>query len=259
MIKRTKKEVGLNLPNLKTNTINVDWDNDEEKNLAEDIHSMLQFSRVNKSNVNNAIAVLGVSTLPLLVRARQACIYPPLIQKHWDRLTEAGLLDNEENISEGLHGTSKIDKVCMTINKNKDNGHKKLVFCHYRGEIDILKLKLSRNEMNVETFDGRINEQQRQEILNCDCDVLLIQIQTGCEGLNLQHFSEIYFVSPHWNPAIEDQAVARCHRIGQTKNVHVYRFNMIGFDDNMETRTIDEYSSAVQDVKRDTMREIIVE
>ena len=39
-------------------------------------------------------------------------------------------------------------------------------------------------------------------------------------------FSEVYFVSPHWNPSIEEQAVARCHRIGQTQEVNVYRFIM---------------------------------
>jgi hypothetical protein len=57
--------------------------------------------------------------------------------------------------------------------------------------------------------------------------VLILQIQTASEGLNLQHhFSEIYFVSPHWNPAVQDQAVARCHRIGQTKPVSVYNYAM---------------------------------
>ena len=61
-------------------------------------------------------------------------------------------------------------------------------------------------------------------------DALILQIQTGCEGLNLQeNYSEIYFVSPHWNPAIEDQAIARCHRIGQKKPVLVKRFMMSDF------------------------------
>ena len=54
-----------------------------------------------------------------------------------------------------------------------------------------------------------------------------MQIQTGCEGLNLQdNFSEIYFTSPHWNPCVEDQAIARCHRIGQKKTVYVFKFEM---------------------------------
>ena len=62
-------------------------------------------------------------------------------------------------------------------------------------------------------------------------DVIILQIQTGCEGLNLQHFQEIYFVSPHWNPAVEAQAVARCHRIGQEAEVDVFRFTMEAIDD----------------------------
>ena len=217
---------------------------------------MLQFSRVNKMNINNTIAALGVSTLPLLVRARQSCVYPPLIANQFQRLVEAGILDNDDRIHEGLLGESKIHKVSEMICKNARNGHKKLVFCHYRGEIDIIAEKLTETGMTVLTFDGRIQQNQRHDILNSDCDVLIMQIQTGCEGLNLQQFSEIYFVSPHWNPAVEDQAVARCHRMGQEKEVRVYRFNMVGFDENMATRTLDEYSAAVQEVKRGICSEI---
>ena len=54
--------------------------------------------------------------------------------------------------------------------------------------------------------------------------VLLIQIKSGCEGLNLQNYNDVYFTSPHWNPAVEDQAVARVHRLGQLKPVNVYHF-----------------------------------
>ena len=46
-------------------------------------------------------------------------------------------------------------------------------------------------------------------------DVLILQIKSGCEGLNLQDYNQVYFVSPHWNPAVEDQAIARAYRIGQ--------------------------------------------
>jgi len=80
-------------------------------------------------------------------------------------------------------------------------------------------------------------------------DVLILQIKTGSEGLNLQHFKEIYFVSPHWNPAIEDQAVARCHRIGQENEVDIFRFTMTGFG-NEGSRSLDRYASEVQDAKR---------
>ena len=61
-----------------------------------------------------------------------------------------------------------------------------------------------------------------------NADILILQVQTCCEGLNLQAYSEVYFVTPHWNPFVEEQAVARCHRIGQKADVHVYRFFMDG-------------------------------
>ena len=68
-------------------------------------------------------------------------------------------------------------------------------------------------------------------------DVLIAQIQTCCEGLNLQHFAEVYFTTPHWNPAVEDQAVARAHRIGQKDEVDVFRF-MTTFKEPTKNDTI---------------------
>jgi SNF2 family DNA or RNA helicase len=81
--------------------------------------------------------------------------------------------------------------------------------------------------------------------------VLLLQIKVGCEGLNLQEFSEVYFLSPNWNPAVEDQAVARCHRIGQTVPVDIFRFSMEGF--GRDTQSIDTYITERQNEKRKVM------
>jgi len=128
------------------------------------------------------------------------------------------------------------------------------VFCHYRGEIDELSSRFEKQGMTVVTLDGRTPNSEREKILRSSPDVLILQIQTGCEGLNLQQFSEIYFVSPHWNPAVEDQAIARAHRIGQNEKVDVFRFIMEGFDDEEETCTLDAHSKAVQDTKRKAMR-----
>ena len=112
--------------------------------------------------------------------------------------------------------------------------------------------------MNVKTFDGRVPASQRNEILTGNCDCLILQIKTGCEGLNLQQFSEIYFVSPHWNPAVEDQAVARCHRMGQESNVEVFRFRSCDKSrpEGKTFKTIDEYSFDKQVEKREFMDEL---
>ena len=85
-------------------------------------------------------------------------------------------------------------------------------------------------------------------------EVLILQIQTGCEGLNLQHFNEIYFVSPHWNPAIEDQAIARAHRIGQEKETFVFKFIMNSFDEKQKCNCIEKHACNIQNQKRDVMK-----
>jgi len=107
------------------------------------------------------------------------------------------------------------------------------VFCHFRAEIDCIQARLTTAfpSLVVRYLDGRTRENERRQILapDADIDVLILQIQTCCEGLNLQQFSEVYFVSPDWNPSVEDQAIARCHRFGQTEPVVVFRFIMAPF------------------------------
>jgi len=262
LLRRTKEQAGITLPNLHLTTTNVLWETEDEKDLAEDIHSLLRFSNVDSTSerrVNNQIAALDMPMLAVLVRARQACILPKLMKNNFDALTNAGLLDESSIHLSALTSSSKLNAVVNHIVKRKDNQNSKIVFCHYRGEIDEIQQRLIRNGLSVETFDGRTPQHERERILTTTCDVLILQIQTGCEGLNLQHFSEIYFVSPHWNPAVEDQAIARCHRIGQLKETHVFRFNMAGFDTEHSTQdsaqvTLDEYSIEVQNAKRKIMK-----
>ena len=252
MLKRTKEQVGIQLPAVKEENVEVKWANRDESMLAEDIHGMLSFADVrSERQTNAAVAAMSSSVLPTLIRCRQSCVLPGLMKGSIQKLDRAGLLDSSEyDIKAATSSSSKLDAVCEKIIGRKDNGRGKLVFCHFRGEIDLLASRLREADMNVETFDGRTNLSRRQEILNNEgLDVLILQIKTGSEGLNLQHFKEIYFVSPHWNPAIEDQAVARCHRIGQENEVDIFRFTMAGFD-NEGSRSLDRYASEVQDAKR---------
>jgi SNF2 family DNA or RNA helicase len=245
----------------------VDWTSQKEMSLSEELHSALSFSHVNpEKGLNKQIVDIfrNKGKLALMLRAKQSCIYPKLMAKELDKMIEKGTLSNYSSYKEAFNNTSKLDAAIQSILNRKDNGCGKLIFCHYREEIDEIASRLRNGGMTkVATFDGRTGGSKRYDILNDKNDALILQIQTGCEGLNLQeNYSEIYFISPHWNPAVEDQAIARCHRIGQTKPVYVERFEMCSFaveEQEIATKTIDKYVNDVQEGKRIITREIIAD
>ena len=240
VLKRTKQSVGLSLPPLTTKNIVVPWSNPAEMILARNLHSGIGCLNIPGSDapIANPVAALpdadtqNMSWFPepspvkigRMIQAKQSCIYPRLAcRKSVPQMPPC----EDENYS------SKISKVVRTILSRKDNGKRKIVFCHFRGEIDYIQARITTAfpSLVVRYLDGRTKESERRQILapDADIDVLILQIQTCCEGLNLQQFSEVYFVSPDWNPSIEDQAIARCHRFGQTEPVVVFRFIMAPF------------------------------
>jgi SNF2 family DNA or RNA helicase len=265
ILRRTKADADIELPMLVDKTEIVAWNTETgEKQIAENIHAKLRFANM-EIGAGNQIAMFDDTPLVSLLRARQVCILPNMLSNrlikkkkmHAIEADEDDVYKSENWYLYGLKTSSKLDAVINKIIERKANGKRKLMFCHYRQEIDVIAHRLRRQDMNVVTFDGRTSMSMREVILtSCSIDVLILQIQTGCEGLNLQQFSEIYFVSPHWNPAIEDQAVARCHRIGQTEPVNVFRFHMSCFDEEMENSSLDVYSSQVQEFKRSIMKEL---
>ena len=271
ILKRTKKQVGIILPDVHLNSKEVVWKSQQEKSLSEEIHTILRM--VSERKMRDVAKIIGNqpgAILRALLRARQSCILPKLMNKMFDNFVKDGELSTYDSYKDGLSFSSKIDSVIDSILQNKGNGCGKLIFCHFREEIDEIRKRLEDGGiLKVACFDGRVNQTFRQTMLEEGNEVLILQIQTGCEGLNLQeHYSEIYFVSPHWNPCVEDQAIARCHRIGQTKEVKVYRFNMDNFEEEERTEdsdarvkytTIESHVTKVQDEKRAIASSVMTE
>jgi len=260
ILKRSKKQVGILMNDVVSHKNIVLWTNLKEMQLSEEIHSALPFSRVSTEKGREIITGLKKGgILSLMLHARQTCILPKLMTNKLAKLYQLGAISDYATYKEVFNCSSKLDSVVASILERKGNGCGKLVFCHFREEIDEIASRLRNGGItDVATFDGRTSNSKRFDILNDKNEALILQIQTGCEGLNLQeNYSEIYFVSPHWNPAIEDQAIARCHRIGQTKSVLVKRFEMGNFfDPDIRTRTVDNYVEAVQLNKRLIANEI---
>ena len=220
ILKRTKKQVGIQMTDIVKEKTMVPWTNSREKELFEEVHSRLKFSGVARSGdrvgidrISNGIALTN------MIRARQVSVMPKLLAACMTRY-------EQDHYADGLTAFSKLGAVVASILVNRGNGAGKLVFCMFKEEIDEVCARLLAGGMTkVARLDGRTGKRGRAAALTEKNEALVMQIQTGCEGLNLQeNYSEIYFVSPHWNPAVEDQAVARCHRIGQMKDVVVRRF-----------------------------------
>ena len=269
ILKRTKQDVGIDLPTInETNTV-VSWENIREKKMSEEIHSVIKMTGVSDKRSGQFAKQLIADKGPLIaiLRARQSCIMLSLMQHTVHNLVLNGQLSesylNPFRNERGLG--SKMNAVVDFILKRKNNGKGKIIFCHFQKEIDALATRFRENNMTVAIFDGRSHGKKKMKNISEKFDILILQIQTGCEGLNLQeNYSEVYFVSPHWNPSIEDQAVARCHRIGQRHNVEVFKFIMNDFDiekeknTNVNPITLEKYICSVQDIKRKIRDDILV-
>ena len=95
----------------------------------------------------------------------------------------------------------------------------------------------------MDYINGSRTYKQKNQIIENVPDVLLLQINSCCTGLNLQHYNTIYFTSLHYNPALHLQAIARAHRIGQLSQVKVY--NLI-IKDTIDTRVRDIISNKIE-------------
>jgi SNF2 family DNA or RNA helicase len=245
ILRRTKQQVGIQMPAIESITKNVAWQNEQEKKFAKDIHQAVAYPK---------------TKLKMMNYARQTCILPAMMTSKVSSLINDSLIYPEHFMTTATNYSSKIDALIAGMVERRENGNGKIIFCHYRQEIDEIKRRLMMSGFEkIVIFDSRLSLGKRMKLLNeTVIEVLIIQIKTGSEGLNLQkNFSEIYFVSPNWNPAIQDQAIARCHRIGQTKDVQVFHYIMDSFDEENSLITMDKYIDLVQEDKRIIIEDVI--
>jgi hypothetical protein len=223
----------------------VAWETESEKEFAWHIHSLLTFCQVPKKpvalQIEHEAENVNALRMKYMARAQQVCVYPPMIHRaivHFEKLLyeleeTAPQVSTAQQVYPNMDtaqlyvSQSKIDAVMKTLLERSANGSGKIVFCRYYAEIDILaqRLQLADPTLQVAKFDGRVKNSKRAEVLGTPVDILLAQIKMCREGLNLQdNYSEVYFPSPDFNPATEQQAIARCWRMGQKKEVHVFRY-----------------------------------
>jgi SNF2 family DNA or RNA helicase len=145
----------------------------------------------------------------------------------------------------------KLETLIENI-KEKTGKHKILVFSQFVKMLQIVKNRLEEDQIHYEYLDGQTtNRQEKVENFqnNANVRVFLISLKAGGTGLNLTEADYVFIIDPWWNPAVENQAIDRSYRIGQTKKVMAYR--MICKD------TIEEKIVSLQQKKKNVASSII--
>ena len=109
-------------------------------------------------------------------------------------------------------------------------GEKVIIFSQFKNSLDLLAILLNENGYHNEhmMYHGRLTPQDKESTLqrfeqNPTKSILLMSIKAGGVGLNLVAANHVILLDPWWNRAVEEQALARVHRIGQTREVHIHR------------------------------------
>jgi len=124
--------------------------------------------------------------------------------------------------------SSKIRAVIQELNQ-MEPGVKVLVYSQFTSMLDLLEIHLKDSNKKFTRLDGRLKLTQRTHNINLfntdpTTNILLLSLKCGSLGLNITSASRVLLIEPWWNPFVEEQAIDRVHRIGQTKEVKVTRF-----------------------------------
>ena len=123
--------------------------------------------------------------------------------------------------------SSKMEVFKETVSELIENGHKALIFSQFVGHLKLIEEWVKRKGIRYQYLDGSTPGKKREKAVNAfqegDGDLFLISLKAGGTGLNLTAADYVLHLDPWWNPAVEDQASDRAHRIGQQRPVTIYR------------------------------------
>jgi non-specific serine/threonine protein kinase len=237
ILRRTKEQVAKDLPE-KTETILFCEMEDEQRKVYE------AYRNDYRDKILGTIETQGIQRSQLtilqgLMKLRQICDSPAILNE----------TDKYPNHS------IKLDELAREITENIGD-HKALIFSQFLGMLALIRERLKELDIKFEYFDGSTSAQERERAIQSfqnddSCRVFLISLKAGGVGLNLTAADYVYIVDPWWNPAVEQQAIDRTHRIGQTKNIFAYR--MICKD------TIEDKILQLQEKKRILAKDLIAD
>jgi SNF2 family DNA or RNA helicase len=207
VMRRTKEQVATELPP-KTENLFFSKMTDDQLEIYEQTKSEYR-NELLKALETGDYAKSPIQMLQGLTKLRQIANHPALIDKDY----------------EGESG--KFEDVTHKLQSVVEAGHKVLVFSQFVKQLDLYRKYFERQHIKYSYLDGatinrgKVVEEFKNEK---EIQIFLISIKAGGVGLNLTEADYVFILDPWWNPAVEQQAIDRTHRIGQTKNVFIYKF-----------------------------------
>ena len=224
VLRRKKADVAPELPPRTDAVMYVELDEQER----------VVYDAIRAATQREVLALLAsgggvMAALEALLRLRQAACHVALIP------------------GQSADSSSKVSRLLLALEDAASDGHKALVFSQWTSLLDLIEPHLEAAGLSFVRLDGSVPQAARAGIVAefqaaSGPPVMLASLKAGGTGLNLTAADHVFLVDPWWNPAVEDQAADRAHRIGQDKPVFVYR--LVARD------TVEERILALQSTKR---------
>jgi superfamily II DNA or RNA helicase len=205
LLRRLKREVATELPP-RTETVLYCELSDNERSLYDSIFASTQ-SEVLKALGSEANTI---QVLEALLRLRQAACHPSLVP------------------AQQAETSAKLELFVETLKVSIENGHRALVFSQWTSFLDLVQTRLEQEAIHFSRLDGSTSAPNRARLVeefqaSGGPDCMLISLKAGGVGLTLTAADHVFILDPWWNPAVEDQAADRAHRIGQENPVLIHR------------------------------------
>ena len=230
VLRRTKEEVAPDLPDKIVDVVRVDLGREHR-------HIYDQFLARERARILDLLRDVDanrMSVLASITRLRQLALDPALVEESYAHV-----------------GSAKIEYLADRLDEIVPLGHQALVFSQFTSFLERIRHMLERRGISVVQLDG--STRGRAEVIekfrSGQAQVFLISLKAGGSGLTLTEADYVYVMDPWWNPAAEEQAIDRAHRIGQTKKVNVYRM--------VATDTIEAKVVELQDRKRQLISSVM--
>ncbi len=236
ILRRRKQDVAQELPEKTLIVRSVELEG-AQRDLYETVRTAMD-QRVREEIASKGFARSHIIILDALLKLRQVCCDPRLL-----KLTSAGKVKER----------AKLNLLMEMLPELVSEERRILVFSQFTSMLELIEAELAREKIDYVKLTG--DTQNREEVVrrfqDGEVPVFLISLKAGGVGLNLTAADTVIHFDPWWNPAVENQATDRAHRLGQTKNVFVYKLVVAG--------SIEEKILALQEKKAELAAGILSE